>query len=123
MSAEPIRGHSLNSRSLVSETGIELEPRNTVTYICSECSTELNVPLAADADVPESWPCRRCGATAFHEGSTARSNDEAPPERLGKTPFEMLLERRTREDLEQILQERLAYLRARRGRGFEMNTA
>ena len=112
MSNEPIRGRSLSSASLLNDQGVELEARQVVTYECSSCSSELHVPLAHDAEAPDQWTCSRCGNEAWRKGVTPT---EAEPEKVGKTPFEMLLERRSREELEEILQERLTYLRSRRG--------
>lgn len=57
------------------------------------------------------WECRSCGATAL------RVDGELPQPKQGKAPrthWDMLMERRTIEDLEEVLAERLAILRAQR---------
>jgi ribosomal protein L37AE/L43A len=112
MSKEAIRGHSLNSQSLITAEGVELEPRQLVVYSCLKCQSTLRIPLAIGAEVPDRWDCSNCGASAWRDGSTVVADEE---EKTGKTPFEMLLERRTRAELEVILEERLSYLRTRRG--------
>jgi hypothetical protein len=112
MSNEPIRGHSLSSASLMTDAGVELEARQVVSYQCSKCDSVLSIPFALEADVPDHWTCSRCGNDAWRDGADRTS---VAPEKVGKTPFEMLLERRSREELEEILQERLSYLRSRRG--------
>jgi RNA polymerase-binding protein len=55
------------------------------------------------------WECRTCGQTAIRvDGSVP---DEKPV-KPARTHWDMLLERRSREELEEILAERLAVLRA-----------
>jgi hypothetical protein len=67
------------------------------------------MPFAEEAEVPAEWECRTCGAT-----SLAVDGPE-PTERKVKhvrSHWDMLLERRTEEDLEALLTERLELLRA-----------
>jgi len=112
MSKDSIRGHSLNSQSLISSEGIDLEARQLISFSCHKCNSSIRVPLAIEAEIPDRWDCSNCGASAWREGAVVVEDAE---EKVGKTPFEMLLERRTRAELEVILEERLAYLRTRRG--------
>ena len=114
MSREPIRGSSLGARSLSTDVGIDLEARVVTSFDCSNCMSAFTVPFAAEAEIPDAWICSSCGAEATRRGAKAKpSVDET--EKVGKTPFEMLLERRSVAELEVILEERLNYLRARRG--------
>lgn len=113
MTNDAIRGNSLRTTSLVSDSGVELEDRQLVSYQCTHCSSVLSIPFSVEAEVPDQWSCTRCGHDAWKEGVTPVVEEEH--ERVGKTPFEMLLERRSRDELEEILNERLSYLRARRG--------
>ena len=126
MSREPIRGTSLGSRSLTSDVGIELEDRVVTTFSCSQCESGFTVPFAAEAEIPDAWVCSSCGAEAIRAGAKVKSGSQEP-EKVGKTPYEMLLERRSVDELELILEERLSYLRARRGldqdAGKKKNTA
>ena len=66
------------------------------------------MPFSVEADVPPTWECKVCGAVALLV-------DGAPPEeKAGKparTHWDMLLERRSVADLEEVLAERLAVLR------------
>lgn len=112
MSNQAIRGTSLNSSSMSSDVGVELEGRQVIEFNCSSCSATLHIPFALEVELPEKWTCTKCGHDAWRPGATEKVD---PSEKTGKTPFEMLLERRSREELEEILQERLSYLRARRG--------
>jgi rubredoxin len=68
------------------------------------------VPMSSDADLPPTWECRGCGATAVLRDAAA------PEAKKGKTPrthWDMLLERRSIEDLEEVLAERIAVLHSR----------
>ena len=112
MSNEAIRGNSLRSTSMGTDVGVELEERQVVEYRCSQCDAVLSIPFAMEAEAPDAWTCSRCGHEAWRDGADRAA---LVPDKVGKTPFEMLLERRSREELEEILTERLAYLRSRRG--------
>ena len=113
---DTIRGHSLGRSALGLESTDFYEPRKSVVFACASCSTERAVVFAADAEVPSTWPCTHCGSLATPEGAPVSGADASGEEASrGKSPFEMLLERRSREELELILDERLAYLRERRG--------
>jgi hypothetical protein len=117
MKSQSLRGSSLNSRSLASDEGIVFSERKQVMYNCGDCGTTTTMTFAADAENPDAWTCTACGgsATLGEPGAAARLATAAEDDKIARTPFDMLLERRTREELEVILQERLQYLRARRG--------
>lgn len=103
--------------------------RQTVAYACS--GHEFAVPFAADADVPAEWQCRRHGTNApIVDRTLAAPSPSAShqPRRCNqfqapRTPWVMLTERRTYDDLEALLEERLAELRAARRRGASVLTA
>jgi hypothetical protein len=74
----------------------------------------FTVPFAAEAEIPVNWECRICGATAV----TATGDLPAP--KKGKPPrshWDMLMERRSVADLEEVLAERLAVIRGQRRTG------
>lgn len=89
-----------------------------VTYRCAAGHT-INLPFDSQAQAPARWDCRRCdlpaeladAAGAEVGGEASLTGRTAPP---GKTHFERVLERRTRAELEVLLDERLALLRAGR---------
>jgi len=115
MADRSLRGMRLGSQSLQSEEGVTFSPRSQYTYLCSECGRTTEVVFSAEAEAPESWECKACGQPA-----TLLVDDE--PVEIDhsdvKTPrshWDMLLERRSRAELEELLEERLSYLRARRG--------
>jgi hypothetical protein len=85
----------------------ELAPRQVVAYVCP-VGHRTSVPLAEEADVPGTWECRTCGATALRIDAVAPEPKAVKPVR---THWDMLLERRTMGELEALLAERLAAVR------------
>lgn len=117
MADRSLRGIRLGAQSLQSEEGVVFMERTQYTYHCATCGRDTTLTFAADAEAPETWECRSCGAEALLqvEGGTVEvdhSGDKAP-----RTHWDMLLERRTIPELEEILAERLEFIRTRRGAG------
>lgn len=115
MADRSLRGMRLGTQSLQSEEGVEFSPRKKSIYRTAD-GTTFEVIFAADAEVPQQWESPKTG----QEGILLSSDGEPVElvETETKTPrshWDMLLERRTRAELEELLQERLDYLRARRG--------
>lgn len=115
MAERNLRGMRLGSQSLQSEVGVEFVPRRKSVYRTADGST-FEVTFAADAEIPEVWVSPQTGQEGrlvADDGSlveTTTVETKAP-----RTHWDMLLERRTRAELEELLQERLEILRARRG--------
>ncbi|KWX00987.1 RNA polymerase-binding protein RbpA [Carbonactinospora thermoautotrophica] len=108
MSERALRGTRLGATSYETDRGIDLAPRQTVEYACPR-GHRFTVPFAIEAEVPATWECRNCGSTAtLTDGKPPEEKKTKPP----RTHWDMLMERRTREELEELLQERLAELRA-----------
>ena len=106
----------MGGSSLQREDGVILADRQSVSFDCSSCGERTAVVFAAEAEVPAAWECRYCGSRAIRAGADSDAAAEPEPTSSGgRTPWEMLLERRTIPELEEILQERLEWLRARRG--------
>ena len=117
MADRSLRGIRLGAQSLQSEEGVVFEERIEYIYRCTECSRDTKLMFAHDAEAPQTWECRTCGAEAvLRIGETTvevdRSGEKAP-----RSHWDMLLERRTIPELEDLLKERLALLRERRGAG------
>lgn len=107
MAHRSLRGMSIGSRSMESEHGVEYAERITVYFDCPN-GHEFAIPFAGDAEVPANWECR-CSSIAL------RRNVEVPDEKPAKparTHWDMLLERRSVEELEALLAERLDLLRS-----------
>ena len=119
MNNNTLRGSRLGSQSLESDTAIDYSTRKTVEYVCAACNTVTPLVFATDAEAPYQWDCSGCSELATLKGAKKPAVDQTKVVKESKTPFEMLLERRSRDELEEILSERLTYLRSRRGAGLE----
>lgn len=106
MGERVLRGSRLGAVSYENDRNTDLAPRQSVHYDCPK-GHHFTVPFAAEAEVPGTWECSFCGTTAQHAGA-------APPEpkkvRPTRTHMDMLRERRTTDDLEEVLKEQLAAL-------------
>ncbi|MDI2098200.1 RNA polymerase-binding protein RbpA [Ruicaihuangia caeni] len=115
MADRSLRGMRLGSQSLQSEEGVEFSARRRVTYR-AEDGTTFEVVFAADAEVPETWESPKSGIEGRLVGEDGELvKTEAVEEKPVRTHWDMLLERRSRAELEELLEERLQILRARRG--------
>jgi rubredoxin len=103
-----LRGSRLGGTSFEDESGIEFAPRQRVVYDCAQ-GHEFEIPMAAEADIPFTWECPRCGAESRQRDG---SEPELKAEKPARTHWDMLLERRSITELEDILSERLELLRA-----------
>lgn len=116
MADRTLRGSRIGSTSLQGEVGVEFSPRRAVEYLTDQ-GGRFSVVFAADAEPPAEWVDQRTGETGFLDdeaGRAAREEFEGK-EASQRTPWDMLIERRTREELEELLEERLRLLRERRG--------
>ena len=115
MADRSLRGMRLGSQSLQTEDGVEFSPRKKSIYRTDDGKT-FEVTFSSDAEVPETWESPRTGLEGrlVAEDGTLVQSDEAET-KAPRTHWDMLLERRTRPELEELLQERLESLRARRG--------
>jgi len=113
---QTMRGMRIGQQSLETGTGVRLSERQEQIYICSN-QHETKVVFAADAEAPDKWECSACEKPALRsvEGKTieALTAEEDGP----KTHFDMLLERRSETELEELLAERIDVVRAKRKRG------
>ena len=111
MAERALRGTRLGATSYENDRNTDLAPRQEIAFDCPK-GHHFTVPFAAEAEVPATWECRVCGVTAF----TATGDLSAP--RKAKPPrshWDMLRERRSIADLEEVLAERLALIRSQRG--------
>jgi hypothetical protein len=115
MADRSLRGMRLGTQSLQSEEGVEFSPRKKSIYRTAD-GTTFEVVFAAEAEVPTTWESPKTGVEGVlldHDGTPVES--EEVESKAPRSHWDMLLERRTRAELEELLQERLDYLRARRG--------
>lgn len=104
MADRVLRGSRLGATSYESDRNHDLAPRQQAQYACPK-GHKFSVPLAAEADVPPTWDCRTCGAPALLAGAVAPEPKKTKPPR---THMDMLRERRSTADLEEVLKEQLA---------------
>ena len=110
MAERTLRGTNLGSWSLESDENVVPSERRITTYVCPQ-GHRIELPFSVEADVPPVWECR-CG-------QEAKLLDGPEPERKEakhvRTHWDMLLERRSIPELEELLEERLTLLRESRG--------
>jgi RNA polymerase-binding protein len=111
MAERALRGTRLGATSYENDRNTDLAPRREVAFDCPK-GHHFTVPFAAEAEIPATWECRICGATAFTAAVDLPAQKKAKPPR---SHWDMLMERRTLADLEEVLAERLAVIRERRG--------
>jgi len=105
-----MRGSRLGALSYGTNRNHDLAPRKAARYR-TENGEEFEVPFADDAKVPGAWLCRN-----GMEGTLIEGGELAEPEK-GKVPrthWDMLRERRSIEELEELLKERLEIIKSRR---------
>jgi len=115
MADRSLRGMRLGSQSLQSEEGVTFSPRITSVYLLPDGKT-FEMTFSAEAEIPQVWQSPKSGV----EGILLAADGnpvviEETETKVPRTHWDMLLERRTRPELEELLNERLGYLRARKG--------
>ncbi|MBD7957916.1 RNA polymerase-binding protein RbpA [Microbacterium sp. Sa4CUA7] len=123
MADRSLRGIRLGASSLQSEDGVVFHDRTTHTYVCTTCGKETTLPFAVDAEAPETWECRTCGAEALLRVGDKTVEVDHSGDKIPRTHWDMLLERRTLPELEELLEDRLAFIRERRGAGQDVTAA
>jgi hypothetical protein len=109
MGERVLRGSRLGTTSYETDRNTDLAPRHEVIFDCPR-GHEVAVPMSDDAELPATWECKVCGGVALlRDGEGLKPK----PGRHVRTHWEMLLERRTIDDLEEVLAERLAELHSR----------
>lgn len=115
MADRSLRGMRLGSQSLQSEEGVTFSPRITSTYQMADGMT-FEVTFSADAEIPQMWESPKSGQEGILIAADGKPVViEATDQKVPRTHWDMLLERRSRAELEELLNERLGYLRARKG--------
>jgi hypothetical protein len=72
--------------------------------------------FSSEAEVPTVWESPKSGLEGRLVDEVGELVEQELVEgKVARTHWDMLLERRTRAELEELLQERLAFLRARKG--------
>src|SRR6516162_10629148 len=106
-----MRGSRLGAAvSYETDRNDNLAPRQIARYR-TENGEQFDIPLADDAEIPDTWECRN-----GMEGKLIEGGELAEPKkvRVPRTPWDMLRERRSIVQLEELLQERLEIIQSRR---------
>ncbi len=113
MADRVLRGSRLGSVSYENERGQAPAARVRVDFACPQ-GHAFDVVFAEEADLPALWDCPTCGASATALNGPA---PVAKPVKPTRTHWDMLLERRSVNDLQVLLDERLAEIRGVSGVG------
>lgn len=119
MSEKRLRGHTLGRLSFESEEGVEFAPRTIATYR-TEAGEEFTIPFGADAELPFEWVSPHTGQVGRRLDAKGKPVQGIDPNAPAPTPptvthWEQLMKRRSVEELEILLAERIAILRESRG--------
>jgi len=107
MATGALRGSGLGSHNNQDPAGVELAPRLNVGFDCPN-EHHFTIVFAEEAELPTQWECPRCSGMARRsDGVEADAKEEKPP----RTHWDMLRERRSIEELEDLLAERLDEIR------------
>lgn len=104
---------SIGAKSMESEENVDFAPRMIARYDCPNGHV-IELPFALDAEVPPVWECRCAEEAVLKDAVKPEPTKPVKPQR---THWDMLLERRSREELQVLLDERLELLRSGQLRG------
>ena len=111
MAERSLRGSGLGSKSFADGAGVEFAARQETGFDCPK-NHHFTITFAEEAELPTEWECPKCG-------ELSRRSDGVEPEvkatKPPRTHWDMLLERRSVPEREELLEERLDLLRASRG--------
>lgn len=104
--ADSMRGSRLGATSYETDSGVYAARLPTV-YNCPD-GHSFTMPFSIEAEeIPDTWACE-CGEIAIRVGAGKVENK---PVKIPKSHYDMLMERRTKKDLENLLKERMEIIR------------
>ena len=107
MADRALRGVGLGSKTFEDEQGVEFAERQSLAFDCPK-GHHFTVTFSVEADLPTEWECKKCGLMATRsDGVVGEEKVEKPV----RTHWDMLRERRSIEELEELLAERLDEIR------------
>ncbi|GAB3715104.1 RNA polymerase-binding protein RbpA [Mariniluteicoccus flavus] len=110
MADRSLRGSGLGAKSFEDEKSIEFAPRREIGFDCPR-GHQFSCAFSDEAELPTSWECPRCGSESVRADGVPMAVKQEKPVR---THWDMLLERRSIAELEDLLAERLDLLRSRK---------
>ncbi|QPK94693.1 RNA polymerase-binding protein RbpA [Actinomyces sp. zg-332] len=108
MANRSLRGMGLGNQSLETEDGVVLAKRYDCDYLCIN-GHEFSITFALDVQPPKTWECH-CSAKAYLKGGEDFEAD-LKVMHAQRTHWDMLIERRSEEELEELLEQQLQALR------------
>ncbi|AIG64143.1 membrane protein [Corynebacterium atypicum] len=117
MADRVLRGSRMGAVSYETDRDHDLAPRQMVKYR-TDSGEIFEVPFADDAEIPESWLCKNGQMGTLVEGEGVETKPAKPP----RTHWDMLRERRSIEELDELLEERIDQLRKRRRAATRLKT-
>jgi hypothetical protein len=109
MADRVLRGSRLGAVSYETDRNHDLAPRQMVRYV-SASGYQFEVAFANDAEAPATWESPQGGLGRRMDGVEPEQKKTKPP----RTHWDMLLERRSVDELEDLLKERLDIIKTRR---------
>lgn len=109
MADRVLRGSRMGAVSYETDRDHDLAPRRVVKYQTDDGDV-YEVPFAEDAEIPGEWLCKNGQVGKLIEGEGTEAKPVKPP----RTHWDMLRERRSIEELDVLLDERIDLLRKRR---------
>ena len=103
MADRVLRGSRMGAVSYETDRDHDLAPRRMAKYRTPNGEV-FEVPFADDAEIPEEWMCKNGQVGTLMEGEGVESKPAKPP----RTHWDMLRERRSIEELDVLLEERLS---------------
>ena len=108
MRSRTMNATGLGSKSYENDRDVTLSPRRQLDFDCP-AHHHFSVTFSAEASLPRLWDCPTCWAPAVRSDGVRAAVE---PHKTIRTHWDMLRERRSVAELEAILAERLALLRA-----------
>lgn len=109
MADRVLRGSRMGAVSYETDRDHDLAPRMMVRYR-TDSGEVFEVPFAEDAELPGEWLCKNGQVGKLIEGEGTEAKPVKPP----RTHWDMLRERRSIDELDVLLEERVELLRKRR---------
>ena len=109
MADRVLRGSRMGAVSYETDRDHDLAPRQMVKYK-TDTGQIFEVPFADEAEIPAEWLCKNGETGYLMEGEGFEAKPAKPP----RTHWDMLRERRSIEELDVLMEERLELLRSRR---------
>lgn len=108
MRSASLKASGLGSKSFEGDEGVALSPRQSIEFDCP-AQHHFTIVFSDEADLPASWDCPRCGEPSLRSDGHRGEEKATKPVR---THMDMLRERRTSAELEELLAERLQLIKS-----------